>query len=377
MVDHPSVAYLRRLFGETTEGPIFLCSLPNDRSKGNGGVKTRHCVGKDCAQQIYSFVNHHDQIGRGTYYTMSTVKEGLQRCKDNCLETPALVIDLDFKSVEAAPAHCENLVPALFCPPTGVIRSGFGLHVVWQLKEALPTQENMERIESVLRQLADVIGGDLAVCHPAALLRLPGSHNSKKGDRREVVVASWGGRLYEIDDLEDWLSIQSPVIKRKQIVNENRVTNGTGTFNERPEENAYLEFAKSLGFKPPLDVAQQFAQMRYQDVDENGIHKTQVRVTASLVKAGMEFPEIVELVLAATRVAAGEYGANWNWVNEERAIVKMCESAYEKFVKSQIVTPQKIEAILPGEILLGEEQKVFVQGNIVDLQQAKTRREAK
>ena len=171
---------------------------------------------------------------------MSTVKEGLQRCKDNCLETPALVIDLDFKSVEAAPAHCENLVPTLFCPPTGIIRSGFGLHVVWQLKEALPTQENLNRIESVLRQLADVIGGDLAVCHPAALLRLPGSHNSKKGDRREVVVASWGGRLYEIDDLEDWLSIQSPVIKRKQIVNENRVTNGTGTFRECPDDNPYL-----------------------------------------------------------------------------------------------------------------------------------------
>ena len=79
MVDHPSVAYLRRLFGETTEGPIFLCSLPNDKGKGDGGVKTRHCVGPDCAQQIYSFVNHHDQIGRGTYYTMSTVKEGQQR----------------------------------------------------------------------------------------------------------------------------------------------------------------------------------------------------------------------------------------------------------------------------------------------------------
>ena len=124
MVDHPSVAYLRRLFGETTEGPIFLCSLPNDKNKGDGGVKTRHCVGKDCAQQIYSFVNHHDQIGRGTYYAMSTIKEGLQRCKDNCLETPALVIDLDFKSVEASSAHCENLVPALYCPPTGIIRSG-------------------------------------------------------------------------------------------------------------------------------------------------------------------------------------------------------------------------------------------------------------
>src|SRR6516164_5666988 len=382
MVDHPSVAYLRRLFGETTEGPIFLCSLPNDRSKGNGGVKTRHCVGKDCAQQIYSFVNHHDQIGRGTYYTMSTVKEGLQRCKDNCLETPALVIDLDFKSVEAAPAHCENIVPALFCPPTGIIRSGFGLHVVWQLKEALPTQENLERIESVLRQLADVIGGDLAVCHPAALLRLPGSHNSKKGDRREVVVASWGGRLYEIDDLEDWLSVQSPVIKRKIPESKIGISEGgfqshscsqdvTGTNNIGT--NAYLEFAKSLGFKPPLDVAQQLAQMRYQDVDENGIHKTQVRVTASLVKAGMEFPEIVELVLAATRVAAGDYGANWNWTNEERAIVKMCESAYEKFVKPQIVTTEKIEVIPPSEGQLGEEQKAFVQGNIVDLQQAKAK----
>src|SRR6516162_694672 len=376
MVDHPSVAYLRRLFGETTEGPIFLCSLPNDKGKGDGGVKTRHCVGKDCAQQIYSFVNHHDKIGRGTYYTMSTVKEGQQRCKDNCLETPALVIDLDFKSVEASSAHCENLVPALYCPPTGIIRSGFGLHVVWQLKEALPTQDNLDRIESVLRQLADVIGGDLAVCHPAALLRLPGSHNSKKGDRREVVVASWGGRLYEIDDLEDWLSIQSPVIKRKLPL-----SNEKSLVKEEVDDNPYRIFARSIGFKPPLDVAQQLAQMRYQDVDENGIHKTQVRVTASLVKQGMAIPDIVALVLAATKVAAGDYGANWNWVAEERSLVKMCESALRKFGVIQSVGEEKIEVISlnEGQIdeQLGEEQKAFVQGNIVDLQQAKTKREAK
>src|SRR6516162_5882775 len=376
MVDHPSVAYLRRLFGETTEGPIFLCSLPNDKGKGDGGVKTRHCVGPDCAQQIYSFVNHHDQIGRGTYYTMSTVKEGLQRCKDNCLETPALVIDLDFKSVEASSAHCENLVPALYCPPTGIIRSGFGLHVVWQLKEALPTQDNLDRIESVLRQLADVIGGDLAVCHPAALLRLPGSHNSKKGDRREVVVASWGGRLYEIDDLEDWLSVQSPVIKRK--IPESKIgileggfnshscsqdvtgTNSTGT-------NAYEEFAKSLGFELPLDAAQRLAQMTYQGPGESGVYATQCAVTMSLCqKEGWTVDKIVSWVIDETRRAAGPDGTNWNWVREERRVRKLTEDGVKIVEKERALKAIQNEVVADSQ--LGEEQKAFVQGNIVDLQ---------
>src|SRR6516164_5579695 len=386
MVDHPSVAYLRRLFGETTEGPIFLCSLPNDKNKGDGGVKTRHCIGKDCAQQIYSFVNHHDQIGRGTYYTMSTVKEGQQRCKDNCLETPALVIDLDFKSVEASSAHCENLVPALFCPPTGIIRSGFGLHVVWQLKEALPTQDNLDRIEAVLRQLADVIGGDLAVCHPAALLRLPGSHNSKKGDRREVVVASWGGRLYEIDDLEDWLSVQSPVIKRK--IPESKIGILEGGFQSHScsqdvtGTNAYEDFAKSLGFELPLDAAQRLAQMTYQGPEDSGVYATQCAVTMSLCqKEGWTVDKIVAWVIDETRRAAGTDGANWNWVREERRVRKLTEDGIKKVEKERALKREIQEEELRSEAIaneqLGEEQKAFVQGNIVDLQQAKTKREAK
>jgi hypothetical protein len=113
--------------------------------------------------------------------------------------------------------------------------------------------------------------------------------------------------------------------------------------------------------------------MRYQDVDENGIHKTQVRVTASLVRQGMAIPDIVALVLAATRVAAGDYGANWNWVAEERSLVKMCESALRKFGVIQSVSEEKIEPVALNEGQLGEEQKAFVQGNIVDLQQAKAK----
>ncbi len=46
---------------------------------------------------------------------------------------------------------------------------------------------------------------------------------------------------------------------------------------------------------------------------ENSIHTTQLSVTAALLNAGVPLNDVVERVLLATRAAAGEYGARWNW----------------------------------------------------------------
>jgi hypothetical protein len=40
--------------------------------------------------------------------------------------------------------------------------------------------------------------------------------------------------------------------------------------------------------------------------------------------------DVVERVLVATRAAAGEYGARWNWQREERKILDLCLSWLKK-----------------------------------------------
>jgi hypothetical protein len=64
------------------------------------------------------------------------------------------------------------------------------------------TSHQAERFESDLRLLADVIGGDLQICEISRLLRLPGTHNTKRGENREVVFGTWQDRA-SFDELVD------------------------------------------------------------------------------------------------------------------------------------------------------------------------------
>ncbi len=50
------------------------------------------------------------------------------------------------------------------------------------------------------------------------------------------------------------------------------------------------------------------------------IHATQIAVASSLIGRGKHTDdEIVDLLMTATRAAAGDYGKRWNWAHEERA----------------------------------------------------------
>jgi phage/plasmid-associated DNA primase len=369
---HPSIDYLRRLFGPATLQPVFLCSLVNDKAGSDAGVRSIHSRDH---QAIFTFVNRWNRPGRGLYYCMSTIGEGKPRNKDNCLETPAFVIDVDFKDIDCSPAAAENLIKTLRLPPTGVIRTGHGLHVVWMLKEALATHEFLSSIETVLRQLCDVIGGDLAVAHPAALLRLPGSHNSKNGEWTEVEVVSWADRFYELDDIEEWLSEQSIVIKRK-TANENTIA--AQRSEDVPGTNPYLEFANQIGWKPPIDVAQRLEQMRYMGPGDTGIFRTQTQVCGRMVHDGVAENDIFQAIMVYTHRAAGGHGANWNWAKEEKRVRKLIAWTQEKH--GVIQQDEEVPGIIEAPLIdispetsegLGEEQKAFVEGNIVNLKEVR------
>jgi hypothetical protein len=315
-----AASFLKTTFEHTTE-QVYVCSFPNERDDpqqaGDRHMHTR------LPEHVMSFLAKWDKPGRGLFFCVGTLKRGARRNKENVVETIGLHADLDFKNIDLNYTREEIVrkLEWLQYPPSAIVFSGGGLHCYWLFKEPMETQSNVDRIEAALKQLADLVAGDLAACKVSRVMRLPGSHNSKNGAWTEVTALSLDGRRrYELDDLEEWLSEVSPILLRKS--RERALTAG--------ETCPFLEFAKLHGIKGRIDVDQRLADMLYMGGGDNSIHVTQRSCTASLLKAGVPIDEVVHRVLVATRAAAGEYGARWNWQREERKIRGMCLSWLRK-----------------------------------------------
>jgi putative DNA primase/helicase len=306
-----AVEFIKTVFGQTN-GPVHFCSLGNER---DGTHPVRQLNTRD-GNEVAAFIKRWDQAERGLFYCVSTIKQGSSaRNKDNVAELPFLFTDIDLKDVDETTESIEKKLKLLKFAPSMIIRSGNGVHALWQLNEAVDAQSEPDRAEAALRQLSDIVGGDLQVCEVARLMRLPGTHNTKRGDFKEVVISHQTGARYELSDLEEWLSEQSAVILRKE--RPRAVTAGKAS-----DDDPYLTYYKTHGIKTPIDVKARLDAMMYMGGGDAAVHKTQVDVAASMVAKGHTDDEIVGLLLAATRAAAGDYGKRWNWRIEERAIRK-------------------------------------------------------
>ena len=312
--------FIAQWFG-ATEQPAYICSIANDRSDSKEPSE-RH-VATRTPTEVESFIARWDRPGRGLFFCVSTIRDREKRNKENVVEIPGLWADIDFKDVIDDEAAILRRVKALPKPPSTIIRSGNGLHLYWKCKEALTVNivdgsETVERVEAALKLLADLVGGDMLVTQVANLMRLPGTHNSKRGDWKLAAIESNTGHEYGLDDIEAMLSECSPIVLRKLRPSATAA-----------EINPFLEAAKHLGYKPPIDVENRLRLMLYM-AGENGIHGTQLVVTASMLNAGIPVEEVVSLVLEATRAAAGDYGKRWNWRREENAIRGMCQTWLKK-----------------------------------------------
>lgn len=263
-----AIDFIKLVFGPTTEQPVHVCSLGNDR---DGPHSPRTVSTRDMAD-ITKFIGKWDQAERGMFFCVGTLKPGMKRSKDAVSEIAFLHADIDFKDISTPIAEVRSKLAALEYPPSILVASGNGLHCYWLLREGLDAAVEQDRIEAALRQLADTVGGDVAVCEIARLMRLPGTHNTKKGAWAEVVIEQMTDRRYELDDLEEWLSRTSPKIIRK---------NKPAALPA--DDNPFLVAARQLGFKPSIDVEKRLAAMAYGGVGETSIHQTQLAVSASLL----------------------------------------------------------------------------------------------
>jgi hypothetical protein len=148
--------FLKALFANTT-GPVYTCSFTNER-----GVAPEERVITRKPGQITHFLKKWDKPGRGAFVCVGVLKEGAKRrAKENIEQTVCLHADIVFKDVDSLGEEPTRFVlrqlARLKYPPSIIVMSGGGVHAYWLFKEALATQENMERIEAALHQLADVL----------------------------------------------------------------------------------------------------------------------------------------------------------------------------------------------------------------------------
>jgi P4 family phage/plasmid primase-like protien len=249
-----------------------------------------------------------------------------------------LFADIDLKDVAESVDEIIRKLKLLKYVPSLIVRSGNGVHAYWMLTEAVQVQDVVERdrAEALLRQVADLVGGDLQVCEVARLLRLPGTHNTKMGAFKEVTVEQPRNLVgYDLGDLEEWLAEASPIILRKERVR--AVTAG-----EAIEDNPYLAYAKEHGVKTPIDVKARLDAMMFMGGGETAVHATQLACSASMLNAGTPDQEVIDTIMAATKAACGDYGKRWNWKRELKTVEDMVESWHKKFVPK--VTPAQAQA---------------------------------
>jgi hypothetical protein len=119
-------------------------------------------------------------------------------------------------------------------------------------------------------------------------MRVPGSFNTKNGERLPVTVTVDSDRRYELDDLREWIAETRPLIPRK---------------GEALGSNPFLS-ANIPGGGPAMDIEARLVVMAYQGAGETSIHQTQVSVTAAMLNRGVPTDEVVQAVLGATRPQA-------------------------------------------------------------------------
>jgi AAA domain len=286
----------------------YFCSLPNRGEPGH----LKPLMSND-RQMIAGFCIGEDRPGRGVYECVNPLLDNATRRAIETVEhITQLHVDIDFKDVEEPVDEIDRRLQQLPEPPSEVRNSGGGRHVFWRLREPIPRDDpDFERACALLKRLTQVLCGDMAPAHPAALLRSPGTHNTKRGEPVKVETLWARGDGCDLGDIESMLDLlqDAPLFTREN------------TPVAAPSERSGEAGAERV----PVDVDARLAAMAYLGPGDCAIHPTQLHCMGSLVRSGLSLDMATEVVLDATRqaVANDPRCADWNWEEERWTIWRM------------------------------------------------------
>lgn len=158
-------------------------------------------------EELADAILWHDGQGRTVYHACASFKTADNRQGANARYSRSLWIDIDCgvgKPYADAQAGYEAL--GKFCANTGlpfpvVVGSGFGLHCYWPLGQDLLPAE-WKRLSAGLKALSAQHGlqiDPVRTADIASILRTPGTHNRKNGERLVQVgpLISYGNRTFD------------------------------------------------------------------------------------------------------------------------------------------------------------------------------------
>ena len=319
-----------------------VCSLPN---AGAAGTPKEFFSGDEA--QIEAFAKSQDGFSRGVYDCVGIFPAGTsRRNKDSVAALPIIICDLDLKDMDHSREEALQVLAGLILPPTEVRDSGNGLHAIWQLKEPL-TGDDMARGESAMKRLADLLAGDHAVTHRAALLRRPGTTNTKGGHSKPChVLAEYSDakRVYDISEIEEMLELYGsrPLLKYKVAI-ELAAANA--------DRGGTVETAATvLHDDGPVDVDARLAAMEYQNTQGRGVNRTHCSVIPALIWKAWHPKDICEFVVDATMKMAERKGLKWSRAQEIDAVNKQIMSAYDNLFQNKYDEKTgEIPVWLPGD----------------------------
>jgi RecA-family ATPase len=288
-------------------------------------------MGGNCIQLFYedteegrtkaeAFVREHDKPGMGVYDCVALLKEE-RRAKDTVAEIPGLHWDIDARQVNE---NKEQIIKRVrdkleaFGLLSRLIDSGRGVHVYSTLREPIAAgAPEMQAAEQLLTRMIEHLGADPALKHFAALMRRPGTTNSKEGGGPCRVVLDTGARC-DLSDIAAYLEL---------------VENNGPLFTAREEPNKTNNEAEEL----PTDPEVRLAIMRFGSKSGRGVNATLCHVIPAMIWKAIHPEDIHRKVMAALRATALRDNLNWDWKAEERQTHERILAAYYNLFEKDYV----------------------------------------
>lgn len=199
--------FLRALYGDEAPGFLVLWRKEDRRSRWIAAARLEEALSIESDEEVYFGVALQDQE-RALTLAGTRDPAWTRGTSESVIVVPGVWADIDVRgdahqrgdlppSFDAA----HDLIASFPLTPTLVVHSGHGLQVYWLFKEPWVVEEVGEpaqaqllsrRFQATLRKSAQGRSWSLDdTSDLARILRLPGTFNTKVGDRRQVEVVGW------------------------------------------------------------------------------------------------------------------------------------------------------------------------------------------
>jgi hypothetical protein len=263
--------YVRKLFGPEDNAAILV----RKRSTGHT-VQTIANAEIIASPDYQSWLAGQSASGYDVFVGMNPIKEGaFSRTKGDIKDIRHIYLDLDRKGDEALQAiRNSSEVPA----PNFVLDTSPGKHqVVWKVSGF-----SQDEAESLLHNLANKFGGDLAATDSTRVLRLPGFANRKLPEEFIVQARQESDAIYTLRDFT--IEEDLPEAPRHFGDAQQRRWTVPGSHKSQSEHDwAYAKRALSRGDDPEV-VIRRIADYRADDKTEPEYYarRTVVKAQAEL-----------------------------------------------------------------------------------------------